>query len=199
MSNDTNLSTLYPDYTEHYGRITAGSTGMPTDLMYAAPVDEDASIVNGSLISVSPSTGGWVMGLSIPQAMPCWAVNNSNDEDIAQYEYGFGKGAATIGTPFQDPDDGQLSAWLNAVVGARGYEMLTTEFDTEETYAAQDLLVAESGDDAGKVTRLAPATYDGSQSVVGQVSRGVVNFDQRRNLTNSGMLAFWTRPQLPIS
>jgi hypothetical protein len=127
------------------------------------------------------ATGEYVLG--VPEAtgkihMPIFFFANSDDPDVSN------EGGIT-GTSEDDPE-GWIGVRRNHMLGlvaTGGYELETTEFDTDDQYEAGDALKAASADN-GVLSLGTPYT----DPIVGIVSRGVKYLGQ---LPHRQVLAFW--------
>jgi len=181
----------------------------PTALDFDAVLSPNVNIGG---VATPPSSGqcvhytasGFEMGANIKK-MPMFLWPSAGDFDVANQ--GVPAGVALGGTTQYPP------AWvpirptgkLNALVATGAYELETTEFDTNQTYAPNDWLRAvtsNSDANAGKLTNQnasggqgfgspglcvwgdpGVATWD---SIVGVVSRGAYT-----NANGRQVLAFW--------
>ena len=84
---------------------------------------------------------------------------------------------------------GSVGGKITAIPCTGGYEIETTEFDFEATYAPNDALVAGTGDLLGKVAKATASTADiGTAPVVGFVSKPMFSVDSYQQKR----ISFWT-------
>lgn len=176
------------------GMIVAGGGGRTDDLKIALAPKEDAEINSGDLCSVDPSDGLVKQGLHASNSMPLWSVNEISDNayDVINTTYGFAAGSpGTFGNNGITDDMTQYSR-MNFVVGSRGYEMFTTSYNSDQDYNPDDLLMGRLSDhdDAGEVYKV--TSLDDTEQIVGQVSRGTVEMDNRQWEDLPDVLFYWT-------
>lgn len=177
-----------------FGMIVAGGGGRTDDLKIALSPKADAEINSGDLCSQDPTDNKVKQGLHASNSMPLWSVNEISDNayDVINTDYGFAAGSpGTFGNNGITDDMTQYSR-MNFVVGSRGYEMFTTSYNTDQDYAADDLLLGYLSDnvDAGQVYKA--TSLDDTEQIVGQVSRGVVTMDNRSWEELPDVLFYWT-------
>lgn len=177
-----------------FGMIVSGGGGRTDDLKIALSPKEDAEISSGDLCSVDPSDGKVKPGLHASNSMPLWSVNeiSENAYDVINTSYGFAAGSpGNFGNDGITDDMTQYSR-MNFVVGARAYEMFTTSYNTDSEYNPDDMLVGyhSDSDNAGLVSPV--GSLDDTEQIVGQVSRGTVQMDNRRWEDLPDVLFFWT-------
>jgi hypothetical protein len=112
--------------------------------------------------------------------MPLFLLNNTNAGNVAS----FGGVPATDRSPWVSIAPGSS---VSALVATGGYEILSTYFKTDDTYAPNALLEADSGNGSSDAHgRIRVATAGTGRAVVGIVSRGKV-----RNANGVEGVAFW--------
>jgi hypothetical protein len=149
---------------DHLLTVVSGYHGMH-DLQYHAGVAANETWNRGSLVSLN-SAGLLKRGCGDDE-MPLWAINSTADFDVSA-------------------DSGNISGGVVATYPATGgYELKTTEFETDQTYVPNDKLTAGLGVEEGNVTR-SPTMYN-DRVIVGVVSKGTGtgNYNQR-------ILNFWS-------
>lgn len=120
----------------------------------AQGADINQEIHEGSLISLNEN-GQFVLGCpagtGANRPMPMWSCKDKNNAGVVQYG-----GNVFAGN-------------YHGLVATGGYEIETSEFNADETYAVNDMLMPG---EAGKVTKATGAAY-GAFPVVGVVSCAV--------------------------
>lgn len=155
--------TLTPSQSyEHVLDVVGGYSGTHDLQFFAAPATGE-TFNEGALLYVD-SDGNLAAGGGNTY-MPMWAIGGVNDWDT-------------------NSDVGNISGGVvSAYVATGGYELFTTEYDSGETYAPNDLLTADTVT-AGYVTK-SPTAYN-TKVIVGCVSRGTATEDY-----NQSVLYFW--------
>lgn len=171
----------------HIGFIHAGGGSRTDDLKISMAPADDVTINSGSVCSNNGSNAA-TLGVA-ENRMPLWSLNNIGDFDVASTNFGGGKGSVPYGT--QGVTGMEQYGNMNFLVGGRCYEIFTTEYVTG-SFAYDDFVVAATGDDIGKVEKLARASYDGSQHLLGQISRGTVEMNDRKWQELDDVLFLWT-------
>ena len=153
--------------------------------------------ISGSLCSQTAAKEAQ-LGLRTTNSMPLIATNSASDYDVGGFPGNFYKGSTGGFGNATSLDLPTATAYgnINFVVGGRCYEVITTEYETGSTYTPDALLKASTGTD-GKFDVL--ATFDGTAQCVGQVSRGVLDMNDRVQAGQTAPLAFWTRSDLAHS
>jgi hypothetical protein len=148
---------------DHVLNVVSGSDGMHDLQYYAAPASGE-TFVKGSLCYVD-SSGNLAAGGG-DNSMPMWAITGVNDFDA-------------------NGDVGNISGGVvSCFVATGGYEIFTTEYDSDGTYNPNQLLTADTST-AGYVAAAA-AAYSNAV-VVGCVSKGV-----QTDVYDQSVLYFWT-------
>lgn len=152
--------------TQAYNHNMATKSGfaMHYALQYRASAATSATFYKGALVSLD-SSGNIETGCGDAD-MPMWANNGTADYGVALEAEGVGGGV--------------ISAWP----ATGGFEIATTEYDTDGTYAPNQLLTADTVT-SGYVTE-SPAAYN-TAVIVGIVSEGV-----KSDYNSISMLNFWT-------
>ena len=166
-------------------------------------------IKQGSVVYLDSDTGKYNLGLAAASGqnfpVPIISLKNAFDPDVTTGLVGVSgtttavviDGSTTYHT-FSDYRKNTYSAVggkITAIPCTGGYEIETTEFDTEAEYAPNDVLVAGTSTYAGKVVKGTASTADiGTAPVIGFVSRAkfkVESYGQDR-------ISFWTN-FIPVS
>lgn len=156
-----------PQNFDHLLVVISGSVPMH-DLQYHAGIATGETWSRGALVSLDAS-GDLIAGLGgvDSNSMPLWSINATTDFDVAS-------------------DDGNISGNVVATYPATGgFELVTTEFDSTQTYAPNDPLIDDDGGTQGYVT-LGTLPLVLTESVVGVVSFGV-----KTEVYNQTCLQFW--------
>lgn len=172
------------------------------------PAEVDGSVANfdkiyqGSVVSLN-AQGKYVIGCDagtgVNYPVPCISLKNVFDPDVTTGKLGtstFVTGSSyTVLPDYRKSTYSAVGGKITAIPCTGGYEIETTEFDTEAEYAPNDVLVAGTGDDLGKVVKGTASTADiGTAPVIGFVSRAkfkVESYGQDR-------ISFWTN-FIPVS
>lgn len=176
---------------ENYVDVKAGDLEVSNQLIFSAPLSEDASdsaekIVRGSVVSLNEN-GKFVLGCPIgstniyPMAM--FSRKNASDPDVTTGAVGTQTGeviaTSTVG--------GKIPAY----VATGGFELESSEYDAAGTYKVNMALKANA---QGKVTPAGSGTMYGNETIVGIVSR--VPFRSKAsfnvNGTANNRICFWT-------
>lgn len=168
----------------HALNIVRGDRGMVHNLLFTAQKSANVtfSLKEGRCVHLN-SEGEFETGASGNQ-MPLFVLQTESDPDVDQT---------------YSEDDYQVfpAGAITAVVATAGVELSTTEYDTERTYAPNDLLrapVANTNATTGgrltneSVVKVASATPASSTCVCGVVSVGE---DDHPNAKNEQVLRFW--------
>ena len=154
-------------------------------LDFVAPFDSSVTtwVPAGTCVTLN-SSGNLILGVGNSDAMPLFTFFNSNDPTI--YNYG-GNPASTAGNwvALIPPSTGNVMLCL---VATGGYELLSTNYDANYSYAP-NATISSPKTTSGTTApgQLYPATGgSGNQTIVGLVSRGVINY-----IRNVPALAFW--------
>lgn len=194
MANSSLIT--FADAYDHVGLVTSGSMAKTDQLQIALPAADDNEIVAGSLCSMAATGKEAQLGLRTTNSMPLIALNGAADYDVALSNVGMYKGSdPSFGnsTSSTAPSIGQYGS-LNFIVGNRCYEMATTEWaSASESSLTPDALL-KAGSTAGEFDVL--ATFDASAQCVGQVSRGIIQTNDRVQSQQTACLYFWTRSEL---
>lgn len=185
MANNAIIALTNPF--EHIGFIHSGGGGRTDDLKISMSPADDVTIYSGSICCNNGSNEA-TLGVT-KNKMPLWSLNNIGDFDVASTANGGGKGSVGYGT--QGTTGMNQYGNMNFLVGGRCYEIFTTEY-VAGSYAYDDFVVAATGEDIGKVTKLARASYTGAQHLLGQVSRGTVEMPDRKWQSLDDLLFIWT-------
>ena len=178
--------------------VNIGSVGTPP------PAGSCMHISSVTAVTNSPSTPVFAMGANL-NMMPLFLLQNADDFDVSNP--GVVAGVALGGDSTHKP------AWVpimptgnvNCLVAKGAIEISVTEFDTAQTYAANDFLRAVTSNTDANAGKLTNQDASGGQpfanaskavwglpasahweSVVGRVSRGVYT-----NYNGKSVLAFW--------
>lgn len=184
--------------------VNIGSAGLPLQsglTVHAVGVGTYTDPYGGAISG--PSTFTVEMGCGSDQGLPIFLWSGSNEPDITNP--GVPAGTSAFGDSTYGPPDfgavfpGQTGTEnMAALVGSGAYELETTEFDTDQTYAPGQYLrtvTSNTSANAGKVTNQRATTsafgsdgliVPGTDTVVGIVSRGKYVNANRKNA-----LAFW--------
>jgi hypothetical protein len=168
---------------DHMLDVVSGYDGMH-DLQFAArpalfddPTNPELVFDRGACISLN-AAGAWVPGV-VGTEMPCWSINATGDFDV-------------------NSDIGNISGGVVAAfVATGGYELKTTEYDTDDagSYVPNSSLIAGAGviatadaDRLGTVDFLAAPglLLPLASNVIGVVSQGEVT-----EVYNQLTLQFW--------
>jgi len=195
--------------TEHAAVIAHGAHP-EYRLEFPAPVAEDSnatSIYQGSVVSLN-ANGEYVLGCGVGTGsnfpVPAISMKNVFDPDVATGKVADPQtvsvtaGTVTTDYTFYNPKKSTFSAVggiITAIPCTGGYEIETTEFVQDSTYAPNDALIVGStaGVDLGKID-VAPATLKNpyaagnTSPVIGFVSKAtftVEAYSQKR-------ISFWT-------
>ena len=159
-------------------------------------------IYQGSVVSLNAS-GKYVIGCGngtgVNYPVPCISLKNVFDPDVTTGKLGtstFVTGSSyTVLPDYRKSTYSAVGGKTTAIPCTGGYEIETTEFDTEAEYAPNDAVVAGTGDYLGKVVKATASTADiGTAPVIGFVSRSkfkVESYGQDR-------ISFWTN-FIPVS
>ena len=152
---------------EHIANVRHGVATGPWRVEFPAMVKADANaakIFQGSIVSLN-ADGQYVPGCPAGTATNCpvpfVSMKNVFDPDVTT---GYNDGDNWNKRSTFSAQGGKITA----IPSTAGYEMETTEFDTEATYAPNDALVAGTGDNLGKVVKATAGI--GAESVLGFVS-----------------------------
>ncbi len=151
--------------------VTVKGPGRLTRLDYAAAPKTGEAIAPGMVCSIDANgemIAGCPNGSAGNRPMAMFALQDTDAFDA-------------------NSDSGNISGGVqSAVVATGGFEVQSTEFDSGETYAPNDLLKDKAGADDGTLTLLGQAPY-GNTAAVGCVSKGV-----ETNKEGVSVLTFWT-------
>jgi len=150
----------------------------PYKLEIAAPLDASLSAGSynpGTVVHLSSSLT-FLLGVGNTNRMPLFLFQGSNDADVQN----FGGNPAT-----------QIGPWIpiiptgamNALVATGAYELVTTNYDTTQTYTPNTLLTAS---DTGSIPGILTVGVVHTNVICGIVSRGVTD-----NGYGYPALAFW--------
>lgn len=150
-------------------------------LEFSAPVAADATgIYQGSIVSLNED-GEFVLGAAAGTAdncpVPMVSMKNIADPDVT---------TGIEGTTWETSTYSAIGGNITAIPVTGGYEIETTEFDVDGTYAANDVLTVGADAAAGKVVK---GTIGGTTPVIGFVSKGV---STNNTLLGNKVLAFFT-------
>ena len=146
--------------------------------------DNFTKIYQGSVVSLN-SNGKYVCGCGagtgVNYPVPCISLKNVFDPDVTTGKVAdpvsvtVSSGTADEHTlTYYNPRKSTYSAVggvITAIPCTGGYEIETTEFDKDATYAINDALIAGTSDTIGKVTVATSAGKVGTAPVLGFVSR----------------------------
>jgi len=188
----------------------SGYDGMH-DLQFRGSVESTEDNHRGSLMSLN-ANGNVQPGMSTVNAMPMWAINASDDLDVAGGT-AWGAGAQPLYRADSGNIAGQTLATDNTTVLRRqvacfvatgGYELVTTEFNPSSNYQENNPLVSytvvggEATDSRPKgwvdVTALhAGETVPLDETIVGVVSRvnTALGSGIRKEVYNQSVIQFW--------
>ena len=196
--------------TEHAAVIAHGAHP-EYRLEFPAPVAEVANatgIYQGSVVSLN-SDGQYILGCGAGTGsnfpVPCISMKNVFDPDVATGKVADPEtvsvtaGTVTTDYTFYNPKKSTFSAVggiITAIPCTGGYEIETTEFVKESTYAPNDALIVGStaGVDLGKVDVADSTAYKNLYSagnaspVVGFVSKATFTVDAYQQKR----ISFWT-------
>ena len=146
---------------------------------FVAKLDSSVStdpVYAGSVVSLN-SSGNFILGTDALSVMPMFVFQNSDDPDVAN-DGGTASTDAGVWVPVAPT--GQMMA----LVATGAYELVSTQYVTGSTYTINlPLWADDSGDDIGK---LDATTWKSEKTVVGVISRGVVDNGYGHN-----GVAFW--------
>ena len=175
---------------EHYVAVKSGVLDETNCLMHTAVLNENADkVVRGSVISLN-AAGEFVLGLPEGSGnlypMPCFAKKNAFDPDVMTGAVGSATGeviaSSTVGKK------------MSAYVATGAFEIESSEFDKDATYAINAALVCADGDKLGKVTPGGENAVYGAKAVVGIVS--ALPFRSKASLnvnaTAVNRICFWS-------
>jgi len=169
-------------------------------LEFPAEVDDTVAnfdkIYQGSVVSLNAS-GKYVIGCGVGTGVnypvPCISMKNVFDPDVTTGK--LGTSTFVTGSSFTVLPDYRKTTWsavggvITAIPCTGGYEIETTEFDSDAVYAPNDALIPGTDDKLGKVVKATASTADvGTAPVVGFVSKAafkVESYGQDR-------ISFWT-------
>ena len=153
-------------------------------------------IYQGSVVSLNAS-GKYVIGCGVGTGVnypvPCISMKNVFDPDVTTGKLGtstFVTGSSTTVLPdYRKTTWSAVGGVITAIPCTGGYEIETTEFDTDATYAPNDALIPGTDTFIGKVVKATASTADlGTAPIVGFVSKAafkVESYGQDR-------ISFWT-------
>ncbi len=159
------------NYTRQYEHVAVVAHGAHPDhrLEFDAAVKAEANatkIFQGSIVSLN-ADGQYVVGCGAGEGVnfpvPCISMKNVADPDVS---------AGIEGSDYRTSVYSAIGGKITAIPCTGSYEMETTEFDADATYAPNDALVPATGDDIGKVAK-ATTQPGGAVPYVGFVSRAV--------------------------
>ena len=172
------------------------------------PAEVDGSVANfdkiyqGSVVSLN-ATGKYVIGCGagsgVNYPVPCISLKNVFDPDVTTGKLGTATyivgGTAQVLPDYRKTTYSAVGGKITAIPCTGGYEIETTEFDDSVTYYPNDVLVAGTGDNLGKVVQGTASTADiGTAPVVGFVSRATFTVDSYQQKR----ISFWTN-FIPVS
>lgn len=152
---------------DHIGNIRHGVATGPWRVEFSAPIKKDVAtardIFQGSVISLN-ANGQYILGCpagsGVNRPVPFISLKNSFDPDVT--------------TGVSDPKFGRSAySAVGGIIAATpctsGYELETTEYDAEATYAVNDGVIPGTSTKLGKVT-VATAAPGGADPYLGFVS-----------------------------
>ena len=154
---------------DHIGNIRHGVQTGPWRMEFPAPIKNDVAtardIFQGSVISLN-ADGQYILGCpagsGVNRPVPFISLKNYFDPDVTTgvSDPKFGRSAASA-----------VGGIITATPCTSGYELETTEYDTEATYHVNDGVIPQvaSGEQTGKVT-VATAAPGGADPYLGFVS-----------------------------
>ena len=175
---------------ENYIAVKSGALDETQCLMHTAFLNKDAdAVVRGSVMSLNDK-GEFVLGLTEGTGnvypMPFFAKKNAFDPDVMTGAVGAQTGeviaSSTVGKK------------MSAYVATGAFELETSEFDKDATYAINTALVCGTSDKLGKVTPGAANAIYGTSTVVGIVSALPFRSKASMNVngTSANRLCFWS-------
>ena len=166
------------------------------------PAEVDGTVANydkiyqGSVVSLNAS-GKYVIGCGVGTGVnypvPCISMKNVFDPDVTTGKLGtstFVTGSSTTVLPdYRKTTWSAVGGVITAIPCTGGYEIETTEFDTDATYAPNDALIPGTDTFIGKVVKATASTADlGTAPIVGFVSKAAF----KQEAYGQDRISFWT-------
>ena len=156
----------------------------PVDFVAKLDSSVTARVPEGSCVSLN-SSGNFILGVGNTNRMPMFTFHASDAPTVSNPN---GGNPATDKRGFVPVNP---RGHMLALVAVGPYELVSTNYDTGTSWAPNDFVTSPvSGGSEGKLTKGTLGTH----TIIGQVSRGVVD-----NGYGSNALAFWPQvyPKYP--